>query len=360
MESDLALETLLIRERAKIFHTIHSEQGHALERKDLQSTSGPGKSFVHHVRRNVLVQARALHIENGGQNPAKLSMKPSEPRPVAKDPFAKMIPDASLKQLGDLQSPELKLADFQLVGFRRQLALVAPDGPMQIAPLVALPAQALGPLGVAPPPGAQGRAGVGGSIFIVILNYKRKAAKLANGGRTLNPEQLALTLADATTEADEARREGGPRWELWKNLYRSGAWRQESDDGHSVQFRHQACASRQLEYHPHFGILGTQRLPLQPEAILNEPRPTSDRVYRNSEYIIYPENVVHPLRGHAEGTFIFESLVIRSSLAMPWKSYNHGFASTGGRVIRAHLFRMQAGQISHQILSVSVGQHRFV
>ena len=51
-------------------------------------------------------------------------------------------------------------------------------------------------------------------------------------------------------------------------------------------------------YKPHFGCCGTPRLPIQPEVIMQQPTPTTEHVYHNKDFIIFPENVVDPLRGY--------------------------------------------------------------
>lgn len=57
--------------RGKQFSTKRSELGHAQERQALAAAAAPGRSFVHHVHRDPLRKARALHVESGGDDPQR-------------------------------------------------------------------------------------------------------------------------------------------------------------------------------------------------------------------------------------------------------------------------------------------------
>lgn len=67
--SDLALQTLVMREKTKLFSKIASERGHARERKNLNANTGPGTNFLHHRRLDLLSCVRTRLDNAGGLDP---------------------------------------------------------------------------------------------------------------------------------------------------------------------------------------------------------------------------------------------------------------------------------------------------
>lgn len=71
MLSPTTLGAIRSFERGKLFSTKGSEIGPAGERQALAAAAAPGRSWVHHCRRNVLQRARAIHLAGGGDDPLK-------------------------------------------------------------------------------------------------------------------------------------------------------------------------------------------------------------------------------------------------------------------------------------------------
>lgn len=72
-ETDLASETALaamrLAEKTRLLTTKLSELGHAEERQALYS-KGPGRSFIHHSRRDLIRRSRVVYMAGGGADPA--------------------------------------------------------------------------------------------------------------------------------------------------------------------------------------------------------------------------------------------------------------------------------------------------
>ena len=212
-----------------MFHTIHSERGNALERKDFQSHTGPGKKFLHHVRRNLIIQARVRHVDDNGVNPVKAlsssRLVRSKMLPLGDDLFKGEIDDSTLSRLNDVGSRPIRAAEIMTAGLRMQLQDLSSGG--QLAAKPALVPDALAarqqPALAASLPGAKGkpRAGVGGNVWMTIFNAKRRAAKLANGDRPLSKVQLLSVREASHIEVNDASAVGGDRWARWVELFGS-------------------------------------------------------------------------------------------------------------------------------------------
>ena len=306
MMSRLGLMTLEVREKGKLFQTLRSERGHASERRDFEGAHGPGKSFVHHCRRNFIAQARVRHEEHNGLSPsAKLDA--SSP-PVVADPFLAVLPAPFVAAANDIDRPAATPMD--VLRAAPVVALDAvPAAPPRHVPDVANvgpPRGVVGPAAapvaaaVAPPPRAERCSGKGGSIYMTIKTSKLQAFKHSVGGRTLKADEIEQVTKMARKEREEAEAEGGARWARWVQLYED-----------EVDERRRGPRSRAVlpppssthAYKPHFAMIGDGQLPVQPKAfcaMYNDKGPPSDeRVYKDTRFIIQPEDATYPLRGSA-------------------------------------------------------------
>ena len=315
MQSPLALGVLRSRELLKKFHTIRSERGHARQRQDL-SSSGHGKRFMHHARRDMMSQARCQHIECHGRDPAlRLPRSGGQPLvPIAQDAFEHFIPKDLVAQLNDISSPPIGAGDILRV------PLKLPAAPGGILPLPPIPAAAAaevppaaGALAIAPQPQQQGGpmlSGRGGSVYQTIARSKFAAARLLVGTRKLTREEIAGIYSEAGEERRCAEAEGGARWQRWVELYneevkdrkmRQKGLAKASATGGSVLAASSGGAAPSAvagpAYKPHFHCMGTPDFPISPYVLMQADPPKDEYVYKDKKYIIFPEDVIYPLRG---------------------------------------------------------------
>lgn len=204
MLSPKAAGALRAHARSTIFSTKASELGHASERQALAAAAAPGKTCVHHFRRDVLNKARNIHINNGGADPLdpfvstsgqKRRRQESSVGEVTWNMLRPLEPLVPLETQERLQASCTNLdestADLLQKAVQLPLAIVGGQAPRAImgSPLAAL-AQ------VAPPPPPEPaevrplRSGAGGSVFTNYANHCKRSAKLAAGGRTLTEGEL--------------------------------------------------------------------------------------------------------------------------------------------------------------------------
>jgi hypothetical protein len=300
MLSKLALSTLAIREAGKGFHTIRSEQGHALQRHDFQSKTGPGKTYMHHARRNIVAQATASHVQRNGQDPARRLLQ--LPRStfasvaLAADPFAEYLSKAELQKLNDVRRPSITVNDIIRPDMRLQLAGAAAHDDVQLA---VAGGEAAMPQEIAVKPGK------GGNVFHTISRAKFRALKLLVGDRTLTKDEVSSVYDDAHAERASAQAEGGARWQRWLQLYQQEVReRKTSTEGPAPRPSRAKSAparssSQPQAYAPLFGLVGTPLLPLQPEVLMDTEPPSDKYVYKDRKYIFFPEDVVYPLCGQS-------------------------------------------------------------
>lgn len=295
-----------MRERGKVFHTMRSERGHASERRDLNSGQGPAKAFHHHARRALLSEVAIRHKELGGvglvgSGGQRRQLAASPLPPMAPDPFVGLLPQPALSALNDPLQPAKSIMDIVGASLVSSRALAAPSAAVgAVAPVPKAASSA-----AVAPPDSGGRTGVGGGIFITVLNSKRAAFKQTVGGRKLTAAELEETKLAAQEEWAAAKREGGRRLQLWRELF--DAERQQRKTG-GPQGCQTVVASAERggggalrSYSPLWGRLGTPSHPVQPELVVQHVQshgmPTDENVYRSSANATYQTEVVHPLRG---------------------------------------------------------------
>lgn len=242
MMSPAALAVLEGWSAQKDFSTKASEMGHASERRALSSSGAPGKSFLHHARRDILQRSRTDHIARSGKDPlAKLPMrragsgKPPQScleAPVAPDPFEEVLPGETLQSVVDRAvSAEALQQIAGLPGPQRHAALPHPRGgalppalppPPPPAPHIASSSSAAIAVvasGVSASPGGAASSsspprrkasGSGGSIYQTHLNRVRMEFKLGAGDRKLTPaerEAATQSARDRWASMEEDERE---------------------------------------------------------------------------------------------------------------------------------------------------------
>lgn len=130
---------------------------------------------------------------------------------------------------------------------------------------------------------------------MTIYLAKMAAYKMSVGNRTLTKAEVDLVVQAAKTERREAEVEGGARWQRWLELFRH------ESAGRQYKQQRNTDRTRDGEYKQAWGFIGSPLLPIQPALVMDyidkKGTPKDPEVYHSKEYIIYPEDVVHPLRG---------------------------------------------------------------
>lgn len=291
MTSPLGVATLEMQCKGKVFNTIASERGHATERRDFKAAQGAGKAFLHHARRNVLATALNKHHAHGGAHPVAPHTTPSSATALAPDPLVNFLPAPFLQKLRGPTDAMKSLTDVVGVGAALcDLGAGQPAAPNQGGEVEAH--------GTRPPMSSSSkvaRSGVGGSVYVTIYLSKMAAYKMAVGSRTLAKAEVDQVVQDAKTERREAAAEGGPRWQRWLDLFRH------QSAGRQHEQRRSLDQAGETEYKQSWGFLGNPSLPVQPALVMDyvskKGTPKDAEVYHSKEYIIFPEEVVHPLRG---------------------------------------------------------------
>lgn len=203
LRSSEAVAVASLWARGKQFSTKRSELGHAQERQALAAAAAPGRSFVHHVRRDFLRKARALHVGSGGLDPH---------REGALRQARRSTPEAGPAQLDgmggvDKMLPPTEAAKLEAlcVDFAVPLPDLLSGGPL---PLTEQRAEAIEDISLLAdrPPGEHSvkrqklHSGSGGSVYMTYVNEQLRVSKLALGGRSMTPEEVAQVRSQARQE----------------------------------------------------------------------------------------------------------------------------------------------------------------
>lgn len=214
LASEQAQAVLRLADMGRLFTTKLSELGHAEERVDLAS-NGPGKSFVHHARRDMIRRARVVHIAGGGEDPCEAARSKRRTKVTADRLGVLAKPTFPSLPAGVRGEAEKLATDFSLAPLQ-VLAAVADSSLAAAAPQPALE-EASGSAADMPPPkvrrgiaGAIAPSGSGGSVYLTFLNHSRKSRRLAKGRRLTQEEQQEIVRdcrsewASMPTKAREA------------------------------------------------------------------------------------------------------------------------------------------------------------
>lgn len=224
MQSAEATAVLRAWSKNKLLTTKASELGHATERRMLAAAAAPGRSFVHHSRKDVLQKARVAHVRNNGKDPAvKPSLKSRRPEAPAEleDPLWQLLDKTALGQIDDVCT-EFATPVAAVLDSERPLPL---DGPSSAgadaasgrsshlalqdhSAADARPAKvrrqaASSSVGDAQarPASATAPCGSGGSVYLTFLNHSRQTFKLSLGGsRKVTQEEMRQIEASAKEE----------------------------------------------------------------------------------------------------------------------------------------------------------------
>lgn len=299
--SDLALQTLVMREKAKLFSTIASERGHARERKNLNANTGPGKNFLHHRRLDLLACVRTRHINAGGLDPLGKRLprakKKMDVPAIEADPFVGKMPAPLLQQLTGPSKTPPTLAD-----------VVAAGGwPLQAPQAAALESAHEV---TAPPDVGHNSAGSrdigggrGGSVYMTIWRAKMAAFKMSVCGRKLALAECASVREAAKQERAAAEQEGGRRWKVWLDLFNQEVVERQSGVSSSGPgtSRPSKPVNTMCPYKQHWGA-GSPALPITPQTVVGDYDrhgcPSDEVVFKSDDHIVTHGQAVHLARGH--------------------------------------------------------------
>lgn len=198
MRTPEAAATIQVWSAGKLFSTKRSELGHAQERTALSAAAAPGRSFAHHIRKDLLRKARVAHVEAGGRDPQKEAAlrvsaaaalaQPAPGRLAGVSAVGDLLPD------GEMQSIVAATHDFQ----QDPPEFLPRAGPwlherLALAGCAAPPAAVMD----TPPDNLQNDprgmallSGAGGNVYFTFLNEQRRILKLSRVGRKLTQAEL--------------------------------------------------------------------------------------------------------------------------------------------------------------------------